>query len=114
MGKPKNKSKGGLLKRMIIFAALHAVITIGLIVFVNGGAVKLFTETDPTITGLKQNLGIVTRVLSEPAYSVWNNGLVDTVPQYGVWVLFGLNSLVWGFVLSYLLGRMGKKKPKKK
>ena len=114
MGKPKNKKKGGLLKRMIILAAIHAVITIGLIVFVNGGAVVLFSDLDPAITGLKKTLNMVTRVLTEPAYSVWNNGLVDTVPQYGQWILFGLNSLLWGFVLAYIFGRGGKKKAKKK
>jgi hypothetical protein len=83
-------------------------------VFVTGGSVVLFGAPDPVITGLKKTLGIVTRVLSEPAYSVWNNGLMDTIPQYGAWIFFGLNSLVWGFVLSYLLGRGGKKKTKKK
>ena len=99
MGKPKNKSKGGLLKKMIILGAIHAVVTIGLIVYSTGGSVVLFGDPDPSLTGNQKTVATVASVLMQPAYSVWNTGLLDSVPQFGNWILFGANSLVWGQAL---------------
>lgn len=113
MAKQNKMWKPGFIVCMFCLAAIHFLATLSMIIYANKGSVVFFNNPDQALVGIQKTLGTVTWVLAQPAHTVWNAGLLEAVPYYANWVFFGLNSLLWGFVLSFFLGLMFKVEKKK-
>lgn len=114
MAKKNSMWKLGFLTCMFSTASIHFLASLALMVYANKGSVVFFSSPDKTLVGTEKTVNTITWILSQPAHTVWNAGLLETVPYYMNWVFFGLNSLLWGFALTFFLGivfKVNKKKP---
>lgn len=99
----RNPLKPSFIKRMLFYAVGHFIITLGLVVSASGGAFEIFKDPDRGNTGLEAVAESSSRVLLQPALALWDAGLGDALPEFTAWGALALNSLVWGFVISYLI-----------
>ena len=99
----RNPLKPSFIKRMLFYAVAHFIITLGLVISASGGAFEIFKDPDRGNTGIAQVAESSSRVLLQPALAAWDAGLGEHLPEVTAWGALALNSLVWGFVISYLI-----------
>lgn len=90
------------LRRVVLYACIHAVLTLGLGTYAMAGMLDRFD-------GFEMSQGAATAevaasVLMMPGYLLWTSWASKNLPNSLEWMLFAANSALWGTVISALIG----------
>ena len=86
-------------KRILIFAVLHLIFTFGCVIFSIGAGMDRFdTLNEPT--SIEKAIDYTTQVLMSPLYWLWTPWMSKNLHDSIEWLLFLLNSVLWGFLIE--------------
>lgn len=87
-------------KRILAFAVLHLVITIGCVMFSFAVGMDRFDNPrDPTL--IENAFKNITQVLMSPLFWLWTPWMSKNVHNIIEWLLFILNSGLWALLIEY-------------
>ena len=87
-------------KRILLFAALHLIITLsGVMISIGVGMDMFDSPKDPTI--IERASTHLTQILMSPLYWLWTPWMSKNVHHSIEWILFLLNSGLWGLVIEH-------------
>src|SRR5688572_17292665 len=89
------------LGRIAVLTCVHAALTMGLMLYASYGAAARFEgmEVPPGATVADS----AAHVLSSPGVLLWTSRASKNLPNAVEWLLFLVNSMVWGAVLWTLV-----------
>jgi hypothetical protein len=90
------------LRRLVLYACIHAIVTLGLAIYAMSGMSERFD-------GFEMSQGAATAeiaadILMLPGYLLWTSWASKNLPDALEWLLFAANSALWGMVISVLFG----------
>jgi hypothetical protein len=96
-------------KRILAFAILHLIITFGCVLFSFGAGMDRFDNPrDPTL--IEKTIEYITLILMSPLYWLWTPWMSKNVHNSIEWLLFLLNSGLWGLVLEHFYSKFKLRK----
>ena len=88
-----------------MIAALHLVITLACIMFTFGAGMDRFDSLkEPTL--IEKSIEYITLVLMSPLYWLWTSWMSKNVHDSIEWLLFLLNSGLWGLVIGNVYSKI--------
>ena len=96
-------------KHILIIAALHLIITLGCIIFTFGAGMDRFDSLKEA-TLIEKSIEYITLVLMSPLYWLWTSWMSKNIHDSIEWLLFLLNSGLWGLVIENIYSKI---KPRK-
>jgi hypothetical protein len=92
-------------KRIVVFACAHALVTLTLSFYYTSAMTKpVLPGSMPEISNRASDAGLAADILMFPGYLLWTPWASKNLPNFMEWLLFLANSVVWGLVISALMG----------
>ena len=88
-------------KRVLLFGAMHAIVTLCLVVYANYGSSLRFDGFQP-LRGWAA-AGTASQILMMPGYLLWTTWASRNLPDALEWLLLLANSALWGLASSALV-----------
>jgi hypothetical protein len=94
------------LRRVVIFACIHAAVTVGLAIYsLDFSAIDGFEPRQgPRLAGMAAG------VLASPGYLLWTSSASRNLPNALEWLLFIANSALWGLLISAVVRRVSARR----
>lgn len=94
----------------LLLAGLHLVLTMGCFILAYGSAMDAFDNPDHQSTDIERIAESLAPFLSQPAALLWTSSMSKNMPDIVEWVVYALNSLIWGIILSPLVNARARRK----
>ena len=88
---------------ILIISAIHFVIAFGSLCLAYGANMEAFDNPDYHLSFFEQTAGKLFEILMQPGVSLWTPWMSKNLPNFIEWILFIINSILWGIVLFFVI-----------
>ena len=96
----------------IVLAVIHLVLAIGSVVVAYGSGMEAFDNPDYEPSSIERVADHLSGILMQPGMSLWTQWMSKNMPNVVEWGLCVANSLLWGFVIAFLINARALRKKK--